>query len=104
MTIYRQGDVLIVATIDRPKGAKLPRQNGKIVLAEGEATGHAHVIEAEGADLYGEALESRFLEVLVEGGVDLIHQEHATITIPEGVYRVVRQREWTPEALRIVSD
>jgi hypothetical protein len=34
----------------------------------------------------------------------LKHQEHGTITVEPGVYRVVRQREYAPEAPRMVLD
>ena len=42
----RQGDVLLHAFDgDIPKGAKIVEpQNGRYILAEGEVTGHAHVI------------------------------------------------------------
>lgn len=102
---YRQGDVLIVAVAKRPTGLKkAAREEGRIVLAHGEATGHAHAILDKGATLYGTDLNNRFLEVLAEGGVDLVHEEHATITIPPGDYQIVRQREYTPEAVRYVAD
>lgn len=104
MRIYRQGDVLIVAVDNIPKGLKeVPREAGRIVLAHGEATGHAHAITGE-ATLYGTDLENRFLEVLADGGVELIHEEHATIALPRGMYQLIRQREYTPEADRWVAD
>jgi hypothetical protein len=34
----------------------------------------------------------------------LQHAEHATQTIEPGVYRVVRQREYSPEEIRRVAD
>ena len=79
---------------DRPDGELQPRDaRGRVVLAEGEATGHAHAILEPGADLYGDDLNRRFLEVLAEGGVDLVHEEHAAIHLDPGTYQVVRQRE-----------
>lgn len=106
MKTYRQGDVLIlVADPGVHPGARLPRQRGRIVLAEGEVTGHAHAIASRGADLHELAgLADRFLRVLAEGGVALTHEEHDTITIPVGDYIVRRQREYHPQAIRIVSD
>ena len=104
--MYRQGDVLLVPVGAIPEG--LTRRTGRLVLATGEATGHAHVIEDEAAALYGDALDQRFLEVLGEGGVDLVHTsdpvEHDTLTIPPGIYKVHRQREYTPAAIRMVAD
>jgi len=68
------------------------------VLAEGEATGHAHAIAEKRAHLYGDSLANRFLRILDEGGVDLVHEEHATIHLDPGSYRVVRQRQWLYES------
>ena len=39
-----------------------------------------------------------------DGGAELKHEEHATITLPPGNYRIRRQREWTAENVRIVAD
>jgi hypothetical protein len=33
-----------------------------------------------------------------------VHEEHGAIPLPRGWYRVVRQREYTPGAVRIVAD
>lgn len=103
--MYRQGDILLIPAAELPrKLKKQPRDDGRVVLAYGEVTGHAHAIKDRGADLYGEDVGERFLQVLTEGGVDLMHEEHATITIPPGLYEVRRQREYTPEADRFVAD
>jgi hypothetical protein len=53
-THFRQGDVLLLA-ID-PDGLPekvrtVPRQGGRVVLAEGEVTGHAHAIHSPAATL-----------------------------------------------------
>lgn len=95
--MYRQGDVLLVPIDKLPSHRGTPQERdrqGRIILAEGEVTGHAHAIVADGARLYGENLGRRFLQVLDEGGVDLTHEEHATIHLPRGRYRVIRQRQW----------
>lgn len=95
MAMYRQGDVLLVRVETTPSQGEEPRDGqGRIVLAEGEATGHAHAIHHSGARLVGSRLDERFLEVLAEGGVDLVHEEHATIHLPSGSYQVILQREW----------
>lgn len=89
--MYRQGDLLFIATKNNPTGQKT---HSKIVLAS-SITGHNHEItkgevwihEPEWGD------NSNFYVVIPEGGADLIHPEHRTINFPEGVYRVIRQRE-----------
>jgi hypothetical protein len=103
--MFRQGDILITAVQEIPRGLReVPRENGRIVLAHGEVTGHAHVLEGDalfiGADL--EEMTDRFLKV--ESESQLVHDEHATITLPPGSYRVSRQREYAPEAPIQVAD
>lgn len=105
--MYRQGDVLIIPTTNtKPADAtKVKRDRGRIVLAYGEVTGHAHAIADKDATLYHDpTLEDRFLRVLAAGGVDLRHEEHGTIHLPAGDYIVRRQTEYTPEAIRQVAD
>lgn len=104
--LVRQGDILIIPIDTRPDGlTSQPRDvAGRLVLAEGEVTGHAHAIADPGADLFGSDLEDRFLTVLAEGGVTLRHEEHAPIVLPPGNYVVRRQREWTAGDVRRVAD
>ncbi|HEY9870989.1 MAG TPA: hypothetical protein V6D08_17620 [Candidatus Obscuribacterales bacterium] len=103
MTImYRQGDVLLVKQDRLPEGARqVNSQEPRIVLAFGEATGHAHAIGCRSATLYRVGHE-RFLRT--EQGATLTHEEHAPITLEPGVYRVVRQREYAPWETRYVYD
>ena len=96
--MFRQGDVLLreVSTIpDRATPAE--RDAGRIVLAYGEVTGHAHAIDAppDEAVLLTSADQARFLSLVVDA--DLVHEEHDTITLPAGRYAVVLQREWTDD-------
>jgi len=104
MTMYRQGDLLFILDPGDPLASVISRRDkgwspvsrdgaGRIVLAEGEATGHAHAIHNIGASLYGISLEERYLEVLAEAGIDVIHEEHAPLHLQRGSWRVVRQRE-----------
>lgn len=62
MDQYRQGDVLIVRTISRMiKGKQAARQNGNLVLAEGEATGHAHTISEQDVQMWIAEMEAYLL-------------------------------------------
>jgi hypothetical protein len=97
--MYRQGDVLI-ESVPSIEGQMVTRK-GRIVLAEGEMTGHAHAIHETDVELY-ERDGTLFLHVPTEAHV--VHEEHGTITLPGGDYRVTRQREYSPEAIRVVGD
>lgn len=103
--IYRQGDVLLKTTRKSLAGAKLvARDHGRIVLAYGEATGHCHAIDDVMAELFEEKDGQMYLRVEPGAGVELRHEEHATITLPSGTYLVVRQVEYSPAEIRRVAD
>jgi hypothetical protein len=37
-------------------------------------------------------------------GLDPIDQEHSTVQISPGIYQIIRQREYSPEAIRTIAD
>src|SRR3954453_10783779 len=46
--LYRQGDVLIARIDEVPEDLEaVPRDKGRVVLAYGEVTGHAHAVRGE---------------------------------------------------------
>ena len=104
--LYRQGDVLIQRVNKIPKGLKpLPRdEHGRLVLAEGERTGHAHVVEGDALFLAADLDEMTDRYLRIEQEALVVHDEHDTITLPPGDYQIVRQREYTPEQIRNVAD
>jgi hypothetical protein len=104
--MFRQGDVLTVPVSTIPEQLDpVEREGGRVILARGERTGHAHAIKAEGAALFRDPkLMAVFLTVSADGPVALNHDEHDTITLPPGRYQIVRQREYTPEAIVNVAD
>lgn len=105
-TLIRQGDVLLIPTTTTPDTTKqVDRENGAVVLAHGEATGHAHRIYDDTCELVT-ADQAAELYLLVHGTepASLVHDEHDTLLIAPGTYRVVRQREYTPEEIRNVTD
>lgn len=106
--LYRQGDVLIIPVASIPKTTTIvDRENGLVILAHGEVTGHHHAIAEPDVQLVtsGQADELRmWLSITSDDPVDLTHQEHNTITLPPGNYEVRRQREYAPEQIRQVQD
>lgn len=100
----RQGDVLLVPIEEMLQGGKpVARVGGRVILAEGEVTGHHHAIsDADVALVIGE-MERRFLEV-GDGGATLTHDEHAGIALAPGRYEVLIQVEYAPGELRRVAD
>lgn len=103
LDMYRQGDVLLVRTDKLPSSAeKMTTGENRIVLAYGEVTGHAHAIALSQANLFIDG-DTRYLKV-TDSGADLVHEEHSTIHLEPGVYRVVQQREYIPNSSRTVLD
>lgn len=85
--MQQHGDVLILRVDSVPQGAKkVEPTNGRLILAEGEATGHAHAVSvADGVELY-EKDGTLYLRNDVEA--TLTHEEHDTQTIAPGTYEV----------------
>ena len=107
MMIFRQGDVLIRQVSSIPAAAEDVTPKGRIVLAHGEVTGHAHAIAEGHAREFSMAEAAgavrRFLRVVGEKA-EVRHEEHAEIPLPAGFYEIIIQREYSPEAIRNVVD
>lgn len=105
--MFRQGDVLVVGVDSLPaRVSPVAREEGRIVLAHGEVTGHAHAIWSERVAFFREDGSGRgFIQVSGGEPVALTHEEHHTISLDPGTYEVVRQREYEPKARpRAVAD
>lgn len=90
--LWRQGDIFIATAPAIPPGAVRLLHT---VLAEGEATGHRHRISDNGSAALFEYRGQTFLNVLADRA-KVIHEEHGTIVLDRGAYRVWRQREYSP--------
>lgn len=107
----RQGDVLIERVDALPEGL-LPAEPDKnrYVLAYGEVTGHAHAVTVEERVKMYKALNDPSLWLVVAGDkggkpVEVKHDEHDTIPLPPGIYKVSYQEEYVPGELpRRVAD
>lgn len=86
MKTLRQGDILFKQVTDEPKQVEAK----KLVIAEGEVTGHHHVLLAETDSVI---LGDRTL-FTVRGKAKLVHPEHDTIEFSTGTYMVINEREY----------
>ncbi len=98
----RQGDVLVLEAKELDS-SKL-KSADKVTLALGEATGHHHSIHGgvATAELDDTGLADAF--EIDQGGAELTHQEHATISLAKGKYRKVIQSEFVGNQLKKVVD
>lgn len=119
----RQGDVVLVRISKMPDGVSpIPRENGRVVVAHGEVTGHAHAISEKHVRQFratvntpsplredmklradGQVAPITYLEVTGKPCI-LKHDEHSPIEIRPGVYEVRRQREYVRGQIRNVAD
>ena len=101
--MWRQGDVFferVTAIPDQVRAHPLPH----VTLVHGEMTGHSHrIADPHTATLFPAGATSFYLEVHA-GGATVVHEEHGSIALDPGLYRVWRQREYSPEAIRVVQD
>lgn len=105
-TPVRQGDVILVPAKIMPGDLKaVPRDNGRVILAYGESTGHAHAFRSPAVTFFrpDDAGAGGGWLSLAEPAL-LEHEEHTALLVPAGLYRVGIQVEETPEAVRRVED
>lgn len=91
---YRQGDILLQRVRNLPEDAVPEIHHNRVILALGEATGHAHAFAPMAVAAYA-ADDKRFVVVQKEFAL-LEHEEHRTLRIDKGTYEIVRQREYAP--------
>lgn len=100
----RHGDVVIVSDASAPAdGKEVPRG----VVADGEATGHAHRVDrAVVRQVVGDLMQ----RVIVVGKLGkgeratLDHEEHARRALPSGKFRTGIQQQYSPEGWSSVQD
>lgn len=97
--MLRQGDVLITRVAAPSDLTAIKRDARGVILAEGEATGHFHGIQSRSAKLFRTEENVRFLRVTAP--VALTHQEHTTVKIPVGDYRVTIHTQYVPGELPV---
>ena len=97
--LKRQGDILLQKIDSIPEPASIHQRRdvvGTGVIAEGEVTGHAHVLK--GGTLYSQA--GKLYAVAEASGGTVVHDEHDTLVLEEGVWLVHNQTEYVSETER----
>jgi hypothetical protein len=94
--MYRQGDLLFIRIEKLPRKNRLMRIKSNVIL-RGEATGHSHRLV--GGSLYATQRvgQTADLYIEVDKAAEVVHEEHAPLKLEPGYWRVLRQREYTPD-------
>ncbi len=100
--VFRQGDVLLEQVDGLPGSGEEARpmapDEGWVILAYGEATGHFHAVPAQAGELLEVAAADHVDRYLrIRSRTRLTHQEHRAIDLEPGVYRVRIQSEYVPD-------
>lgn len=102
---YQQGDCILVSVSSIPTDSKKINPSARgFILAEGEHTGHAHVIEATpDVEMY-EKDGTLYLKVVTKSTVT--HEEHGPQVVAPGTYEIRRVVEYDPfeDEIRKVAD
>ncbi len=99
LTTLRQGDLLFVPIKGLPEERKEQKDG---IIARGEVTGHTHQLRPGLETTLFAAANIMYIQAKAQAFVD--HQEHNTITLPTGNWKVQRQREYIPDGFRQVAD
>lgn len=99
-----QGDVLMQRIKELPEGCKeVKRRQGRIVLQEGEATGHAHRIVDVDAMFYEK--DGKFY-LVAKQAVTVEHEEHHSQVLEPGIWEIgrIREKDWLSGMVAPVVD
>lgn len=101
--LIRQGDILLEKVKDEDiTGEKIQSQDN--IITHGES-GNQHRMNQQVIIFEDKKTKDRFVHVMNQN-TELVHQEHAKIAIPKGLYRIRREREYNAfeQSIRQVMD
>lgn len=101
----RHGDIPLHKIDKLPEGLTKISSKEEHILAEGETTGHMHRLKcAEKVDMFTDTFGNRY--VAINGKATVSHEEHKTLIIDPGVYRIGKEREkdWFSLSVKKVID
>lgn len=98
---FQQGDVCMLPVEDIPGECE---KKNHTILAEGEATGHAHRAKGAGCTVFEAPTGELFLDA--PNGAEVTHEEHGPHSLPPGKYKIgiVQEYDHFMEESREVRD
>lgn len=94
--MFRQGDILLREVFRLPPNTRQAADQGNArILAYGEKTGHMHIMQSGTVyETSGPAGAKKFVQVAAP--TQLVHDEHAAIDVPPGIWEIIQQRTYVP--------
>jgi len=93
---FQQGDVLIVSSQIPSSAKRVPKDGNRYIIARGETTGHAHVVEAcPEVELFE---DHGVLYLAAAKPTTITHEEHKPVTVPPGTYELGIVQEYDYDA------
>jgi hypothetical protein len=98
---FQQGDVICEkVNIDINGKQKVKKVNNEWVLAHGESGHHHFISETKKADIFeyydDELKEQCLLLKVLENQTEIKHEEHKSIWLDKGTYRINKVNEYDP--------
>ncbi len=94
----RHGDLALVKIKSLPEGLQESKTN---VMLSG-SHGHNHTVDR--GKIYLKKVDDFVIGYLVAKDTTIQHEEHGNFKLPNGVYELRRQQEFTPQGLVPVID
>jgi len=107
--IAAQGDVMImrVDSFDRSNLKEVAPEGNHLIVTHSE-TGHHHVLDRNDASMFENPDNELEAFLTLHRASELTHlrdyDTHESLLLEPGDYRIIRQREYTPEGYRRVQD
>ncbi|HEC64563.1 hypothetical protein LCGC14_1307000 [marine sediment metagenome] len=98
-TQVRQGDILFELVESKDHAFLQLNEDG--IVAYGEISGHKHIIHGDGQLYVRPAQQRGYNEednrigyIIANEDINIVHDEHATMPLGKGIYKVSQQREF----------
>ena len=100
---HRQGDIFFEPVKSIPDK---PTQLKHGIIARGEVSGHMHRIDPRALQQQKAMLmiAAGIMYLRVKEEIEILHEEHNSIILPTGDWKITRQEEYTPAGWRQVVD
>jgi len=106
---FAQGDVFFLRVDEIPADAVKQPAAKSYIVAHSE-TQHHHTCESPCAEYFTSPKDpfTCYLQIAGDAGAEIVHHRmfdtHKTVSLTQGTYMIRRQKEYSPEGWKMVSD